>query len=103
MPRRLRHRAAAPPPVNVWFTSTLMFSGNDTIFSRNVRLASMPRPPIRPRAENSGTSVRNSGVTSMTGSPAALNAATLKARTIGGFIALATPCAIACDGSATTL
>ena len=80
-----------------------MFSGNDTIFSRKVRLASMPRAPMLPRAENSGTSVRNSGVTSMTGSSVGLKAATLKARTMGGLVALATAREIGSDGSATML
>jgi hypothetical protein len=102
---------ARPPPagaasageVYVCVTSTLMFSGKETTFSRNVRLGSMPRAPIRPRTDSSATSVRNSAVTSMTGSPDALNAATLKARTIAGLVAAATARAIGADGSATRL
>jgi hypothetical protein len=39
----------------------------------------------------------------MTGSPAGLNAATLKARTMAGLLASATARAIEADGSATML
>ncbi len=83
-PRPRPAPAGVSPAVNVWVTSTLTFSGNDTAFSRNDRLPSYPRPPIRPRTENSGTSVMKSCVTSTTGSPAGLYAATLNARMIAG-------------------
>ena len=80
-----------------------MFSGKETTFSRNVRVPSNPRAPIRPRTDNSGTSVVKSDVTSITGSPVGLNAATLIARAMAGLLASATARAIGVDGSATML
>src|SRR6185503_2950650 len=87
--------------VYVWLTSTLMFSGNDTTFSRNVRVWSKPRAPTRPRTESSAVSVGDNGPTFTTGLPCGLNAATLNARMMAGLLASLTARAIGVDGSAT--
>jgi len=60
-----------------------MFSGNDTARSTNDRVASKVRAPIRVRPLNSGTSLVNSRVTSITGASSLPTASMLKAATMG--------------------
>ena len=74
-----------PPPVpparltNVCVASTSMFVGNDAVCSTNARVVSKVPPPIRWPTLNSGMSVVNRRVASMTAESFLPNASTLNA------------------------
>ena len=78
-----------------------MFSGNDTTSSTNDRSRANPRACRRDRALNSGTSVLNSDVTSMTGAPASDSASMSNALMIVSLLAAWTALAIGSSSSAT--
>ena len=76
------------------------WSGNAVTCSMKLRLASMPRPRTRARALISGTSLRNSRVTSITGASFGPNAAIGNDMTMDGLLAACTALAIGSPGSA---
>ena len=71
-----------------------MLSGNDTARSTNERWASKARERTRARPLNSGTSVVNTRVTSITGASPLPSASTLNAIRIVSLFAASTACAI---------
>jgi hypothetical protein len=78
-----------------------MLSGNETARSTKERDPSKVRDRTRARPLNSGTSVVNARVTSITGASFFPSASMLKAIRIVSLLAASTACAIGCRWSAT--